>query len=100
MHIALFPIELVALQAEICSGYHPALTEALAEPDNINLDLEDKIGVVCTYCNIAIDGTFSAEGMLKLYDMIRNRLIELRVSPHGIITVQSLPKEITNGTQH
>lgn len=100
MHIEMFPPELIALQREISSGYHPALTEALASPENINLDLEDKIGVVCTYCQIAIDATLSPEGMLKLYDMILERLQQLRVNPHGILTVQSLPPELKNGNIH
>lgn len=100
MHIEMFPPALIALQAEIASGYHPALTEALAAPENRNLDHEDKLGVVCTYCQIAIDATLSPDGMLKLYDMILERLKQIRVSPYGIITVRELPKEIKNGNVH
>lgn len=81
MHIHLFSKELIALQEELATGYHPKLYPVLA----MQQEMEDKVAAICTYLNIAIDGSFSEQGMNKLYDMLREQLIKVRENPNGII---------------
>ena len=67
MHIHLFSAELIALNEELATGYHPQLYPLLANQES----LEDKVATICTHLGIVIDGAFSEKGMNKLYDMLK-----------------------------
>lgn len=81
MHIHLFSKELIALQEELATGYHPQLYPLLANQES----LEDKVATICTHLGIVIDGAFTEKGMNKLYDMLTQKLKTVRENPNGII---------------
>lgn len=76
------PPEVIALQREITSGYHPRLTKLLA-----GVPEGDKLEVICTYCDVLVDGYFTANDINQLCGKLTEKLMTLRESPGGILLV-------------
>lgn len=66
-----FPPEVMALQAEI--QYHPKLLEQLCKCDT-RADMADKLGEVAAYCDVALEGMYDNDSLLKLCRILLGRL--------------------------
>lgn len=62
----------IQLQAELASGFHPTLTRVLALCE----DIEEKMSVLATHCDIPVDGHFKQAQWDKLCDDITRILRE------------------------
>lgn len=76
LHIVMFPEAIQELSQEIT--YHPELQEKLQWKENSNLDATDKIAVIAAYCDVALDGYYTAEDLEKIADICVKRLRQRR----------------------
>lgn len=73
----MFPPEILALQEEILE--HPPLMEQLYK-QGPTAPIEDKMGTVCAYCGIILDGIYDEKDILKLAEKCTKELYEARKS--------------------
>lgn len=72
--IEYFPEEYIALQAEL--QHHPALIELLQKhPQN---ETEILLLEIATYCTVIVDGTYGPTDLIRLADILRKRLENMR----------------------
>lgn len=72
-----YPVALIALQAEI--PYHPELVRQLIEYRSVDApDIGEKLGIIAAYCEVILDGYYTAEDQLKLADVLWNKLRDKR----------------------
>jgi len=68
---AYFHNTLLALNAELTN--HPSLLQEL-HPD---MSFEEKFSVICTYCDVMVDGAYSPDDLVKLASILINKLKDI-----------------------
>ena len=71
-NIQYFPQEVMELQAEI--QYHPKLQELMHSYNEQYFDFWMKVAGIAAYCNIALDGNYTEEEMVKICKLCLDRL--------------------------
>lgn len=88
MHIVMLPDDVIELNRELASGYHPVLESILTNIPESS-DLADRLGHIAAHCNIEIDAVFTSEGLVSLMKLLTSHLKRNRQIPHGqILTLQ------------
>lgn len=89
LELAFWPDEIIALNQELASGLHPQLERELAKlPD---ADFVSRFAEIGSYCEIALDGTYSSDQICELSKIMLLRLHELRERPDEGIAQKILP---------
>lgn len=79
--LELFPLEMIDLNKELCSGYHPKLEAILgAYPAN---ETDIKFAQIASYCQVVLDGIYTFEDKMKLARILTEKLILLREDPEA-----------------
>jgi hypothetical protein len=78
----MFPQEFLDLQEEI--KQNPVLQYQLA--DAAQLPIEDKMGIVCAFCGIVLDGLYDEDNLKELAVLCTRTLYQLR---SNLITVEA-----------
>ena len=71
-----FPEGYIALQRELATGLHPKLEKLLANHPADELDI--RIAEIATYCQVALEGTYTIEERSNLCSILAGRLQLLR----------------------
>jgi hypothetical protein len=81
----LYPEEIIALNEELATGYHPKLEEQLAGQD----DFIERFATIATYCDVALDGMYSSDQMVAMVGAVfLDRLVRRRENPNRMIIVE------------
>ena len=86
MMLQFFPDGYAALNKELATGLHPKLEKLLANHPVEEVDI--KIAEICTYCSIAVDGTYTLAERDNLCFILAGRLEVLREIPSPSIVIQ------------
>lgn len=80
-----FPLEYIALDKELSSGYHPELNKILSSvgPDDIDM----KLSHIASYCGIILDGTYTLDDRIKLAGILTKKLFLKRQRAESILIV-------------
>ena len=78
----------VAMQAE-CNR-HPVLVNLLLGAGHS--DWSDMIGEIAAYCNVAMDGMYSADDLEILYPQLTKRMVDTRLAATSGIILNSTGK--------
>lgn len=78
MIVELFPIGMQKIQEELLTGYHISLCSKLSAAQNSSEDEFDPLAVICMHCDIAMDGHYSEEALIALWEILYNKLIDRR----------------------
>jgi hypothetical protein len=76
-YLQFFPETFIQLNQEI-SQYHPELVTRLQ--NHPQAEFEILFAEICSYCNVAIDGTFDEEGLKAIAGMLLERLQRSRMT--------------------
>ena len=71
-----FPEGYIALQRELATGLHPKLEKLLAKHPADEIDI--RLAEVATYCQVALEGTYTIEERSNLCAILAGRLELLR----------------------
>lgn len=74
-----FPEGFIALQRELASGLHPTLVKTLSNHPQDEIDII--LAEIATYCQVALDGTYTLEERSNLCAILAGRLEVLRELP-------------------
>lgn len=78
MIIELFPIGMIKLQEELLTGYHVSLVSKLAAAQISDGDEFDPLAMIAMHCDMALDGEYSKEDMIELWEVIYTKLKDKR----------------------
>lgn len=70
-----FPPELIAIQQELLSGYHPDLLAQIGDWGN---GQEHWLPVIATHVGVVLDGEYSYEDQVELCGILAEKLKEKR----------------------
>lgn len=82
---AKFPPEIIALQAELATGFHNTLLETLGQ--NQNEDWADRLVHIATHCEVVIDGVYPQEDFVALAGVLAEKLKEKRETPNRSLLI-------------
>lgn len=77
----LFPQEMIDLQKELATPYHPDLCNILAGYPAEETDI--KFAQIASYCGVMLDGIYTFEDKVKLAKILTEKLILLRKDPEA-----------------
>lgn len=77
----LFPTEMIELNKELCTPYHPKLQAILAGYPADETDI--KLAQIASYCKVILDDIYTFDDKVKLCKILREKLILLREDPEA-----------------
>ena len=83
----IFPLEYIALSAELATGYHPRLERILQINGGTAEDIDLKLAQIAAYCGVMLDGVYDLDDRRELCVICVVKLQALRENPHGTIYV-------------
>lgn len=84
MHIEMWPEEIIALNKELATGYHPELEDRLRGMD----DFVERFGTIAAYCDVALDGVYTSDQMVAMVGAVfLDRLEKRRINPNRMIII-------------
>lgn len=78
LEIVLWPEEVIELNRELSSGYHPELEEQLARVGSHESQWIERFGTIAAYCEVALDGLYDSDQIIAICRVLLPRLRELR----------------------
>ena len=75
MYHEMFPEEFIQLQKEM--EHHPLLIQRIQK--HAGLGMEVIFAECCHYCNVEIDAELDCEQLMALADVLRNKLLQMKV---------------------
>lgn len=78
MIIEMFPIGMQKLQEELLTGYHVSLVSKLAAAQISEGDEFDPLAMICMHCDMILDGQYSEDDMIELWETIYKKLLGKR----------------------
>lgn len=86
MIFEIFPEEYIQLNKELASGFHPTLEAIINRcgPDEIDV----KLAQCAAYTGIGLDDFYTIDERRKLCELIRQRLVTMRIDPTPQIILQ------------
>ena len=92
MNIVLLPDEIIALNAELATEYHPTLAKKLESIGGAEEEFIERFATIAAHVGVALDGLYTPNEMLgMIHQHILPRLIRARENPHGTIYLNSDP---------
>lgn len=87
IEIVMFPDEIIELNRELASGYHPELAKQLIDG---SVSWEERFATIAAYCDVAMDGMYSVETLCEVVEKeLLPRLRRRRVNPNATIILNS-----------
>lgn len=86
--VLLIPASMIALQDEL--RCHPKLMEQLKREGEVKT-FEDGLAIIATYCDVVLDGVYTANEISRLAEVLLNRLRDKR-GAIAVITTSSHPQ--------
>lgn len=84
MHIEMWPEEIIALNKELATGYHPELEDRLRGMN----DFVERFGTIAAYCDVALDGVYTSDQMVAMVGAVfLDRLEKRRINPNRMIII-------------
>jgi hypothetical protein len=81
----MLPEGYIALNKELATGLHPKLEASFVRTELPIEDVDMRLSLICAYCGVLLDGTYTLEERDKLCFVLAGRLEALREAPAGII---------------
>lgn len=86
MEIVMFPDEVIQLNKELATPYHPELVAILHKlPSNVSF--QERLGHIAAYCDLVLDGMYSPDDIAGICDELANRLYLKRKAPEAQVIV-------------
>jgi hypothetical protein len=76
----IFPDEILALDKELNTGYHPRLDFIRQYPTD---EIDIKLAQIAAYCEVVLDGDYSLKDRMKLCKILTEKLILKREDPNA-----------------
>lgn len=90
MHLEFHPEQIIELNKELATGYHPRLAKELAAiPGDANFI--ERFATIAAYCEVALDGMYTSDQMVAMVgEFFIPRLQRKRENPNKLIIVKDL----------
>lgn len=83
----MLPEGYIALNKELATGLHPKLEAKFAELEQPVDEVDVRLALIASYCEVVLDGTYTLAERDKLCFVLAGRLEALREAPTGIVLV-------------
>lgn len=84
IEMALWPEQIIELNKELATGYHPQLESQLTGMN----DFIERFATIAAYCEVALDGMYTSDQMVAMVGMFFiPRLQKKRERPDSLIIV-------------
>lgn len=89
MHLEFHPDQIIELNKELATGYHPRLAKELAAiPGDANFI--ERFATIAAYCEVALDGYYTSNEMLAMIEgFFLPRLLKKRENPNSGVLIIS-----------
>ena len=88
MNIQEFPEEVIALNKELATPYHPVLQKLMYALDPAT-SFAERLAHIAAYCGVIVDGMYDSDQIVNLCGILRDKLIAKRENPNQTIHINS-----------
>jgi hypothetical protein len=81
MHIQMYPEEIIALNEELATEYHPELREKLAAIGGGDENWIERYATIAAHCEVALDGMYTSDQIVAICAVLLPRLQARRERP-------------------